>query len=148
MEKSKSKSGKESPEHSKRSESDHNRSEGPVIDTAQSKEHPEQQVLMTPHVMVPPPIIQPPKPVRIELDKEWETFSELINTEGQNTKTPETTVQTMIDMIIEIVSNAPETEHIPISPSSEIMLKLEDIPPLDVFYSPQHNAVVRRQRKK
>lgn len=54
----------------------------------------------------------------------------------------------MIDMIIETVSNALETEHIPISPSSEIMLKLEDIPTLDVFYSPRHKAVVRKQRKK
>lgn len=82
MEKSKSKSGKESPEHSKRSESDHNKCEGSVRDSSQSNEHPEQQVLMTPQVTVPPPIIQPPKAVRIELDKEWETFSELINTEG------------------------------------------------------------------
>ena len=39
-------------------------------------------------------------------------------------------------------------EHIPIAPSSELMLKIEEIPPLDVFYSPQHKAVVRRQRKK
>ena len=39
-------------------------------------------------------------------------------------------------------------EHIPITPSSEIMLKIEEIAPLDVFYSPQHKAVVRRQRKK
>ena len=28
------------------------------------------------------------------------------------------------------------------------MLKIEEIPPLDVLYSPQHKAVVRRQRKK
>ena len=27
------------------------------------------------------------------------------------------------------------------------MLKIEEIPPLDVFYSPQHKAVVRRQHK-
>ena len=39
-------------------------------------------------------------------------------------------------------------EHIPITPSYELMLKIEEIPPLDVFYSPQHKAVVRRQRKK
>ena len=51
-------------------------------------------------------------------------------------------------MVIGIVSNASEMEHIPITPSSEIMLKIEEIPPLDVFYSPQHKVVVRRQRKK
>ena len=71
--------------------------------------------------------------MRIELDKEWETFSELINTEDQNTNTLESTVQTMIDMVIEIVSNAPEMEHIPITPSSEIMLKIEEIPPLCIL---------------
>ena len=82
------------------------------------------------------------------MDKESETFNELINTEEQNMKTPESTVQTMTDMIMEIVSNAPETKHIPITPSTKIMLKIEEIPLLDVFYSPQHKAVVRRQRKK
>ena len=51
-------------------------------------------------------------------------------------------------MVIETVVNAPETEHIPIAPSSEIILKIEEIPPIDVFYSPQHKVVVRRQRKK
>ena len=47
-----------------------------------------------------------------------------------------------------IVSNVIETEHIPIAPSSELLLNVEEIPPLDIFYSPQHKAVVRRQRKK
>ena len=46
------------------------------------------------------------------------------------------------------VSEALDVEHIPISPSSELVLKVEEIPPLDVFYSPQHKAVVRKQRKK
>ena len=41
-----------------------------------------------------------------------------------------------------------ETEHIPITPSSKIVLNIEDIPPLDVFYSPQYKVVVRKQRKK
>ena len=63
-------------------------------------------------------------------------------------KTPKNTVQTMIDMVIETIINTLETEHIPMAPSSEIMLKIEEIPPLDVFYSSQHKAVVRRQIKK
>lgn len=57
-------------------------------------------------------------------------------------------MQIMMDMVIETISNAPETEHIPIAPSSEIMLKIKEIPPLDAFYSSQHKAVVRRQREK
>jgi len=51
-------------------------------------------------------------------------------------------------MIIEEVINTQETKHIPATLSSEIVLKIEEIPPLDVFYSPQHKVVVRRQRKK
>lgn len=51
-------------------------------------------------------------------------------------------------MIIEEVINTQEKEHIPVFLSSEIVLKVEEIPPLDVFYSPQHKAVVRRQSKK
>jgi len=82
------------------------------------------------------------------LDKEWETFNDLINIEVQGTKTPESNVQTMDDVVIGTISNVPETEHIPITPSSELMFKIEEISPLDVFYSPQHKAMVRRQRKK
>ena len=32
-------------------------------------------------------------------------------------------------------------------PSEEILLKVEEIPPLDIFYSPKHRFVVRKQRK-
>jgi len=41
-----------------------------------------------------------------------------------------------------------EIEIIPKYPSSEITLSIEEIPPLDVFYSPKHRVVVKRQRKK
>ena len=125
--KSKSKYGKESPEQSKQSESDHNKSEGSVRDTAQSKENSEQQVLLPIQVKVRAPLIQPTKLVRTELEKDWETFNELINIEEQNMETPENTAKTMTEMVIETVVNAPETEHIPIAPSSEIMLNIEEI---------------------
>ena len=32
-------------------------------------------------------------------------------------------------------------------PIDEIVLKVTDIPPLDVFYNPLHKVVVRKQRK-
>ncbi len=51
-------------------------------------------------------------------------------------------------MIIEEVINTPNTEHILVASSFEIVLKIEEIPPLDVFYSLQHKAVVKIQRKK
>lgn len=41
-----------------------------------------------------------------------------------------------------------ETEIIPKDPTREIVLQIEEIPPLDVFYSPKHKAVVKRQRKR
>lgn len=52
------------------------------------------------------------------------------------------------EVVTRTISNFSDMEHIPIIPSSELMLKIEEIPPLDIFYSPQHKAVVRRQRKK
>jgi len=45
-------------------------------------------------------------------------------------------------------SSAKDVEVIPKDPAHQIILQVEDIPPLDVFYSPRHKAVVRRQRKK
>ena len=37
-----------------------------------------------------------------------------------------------------------EIEVIPEYPSSEIRLSIEEIPPLDAFYSPKHRTVVER----
>ena len=48
-------------------------------------------------------------------------------------------------------SGPPKTkdiEVIPKGPSDQITLQVEDIPPLDVFYSPRHRAVVKRLRKR
>jgi len=39
--------------------------------------------------------------------------------------------------------NNQEIEHIPVTPTFEIVLRIEEIPPLDVFYSPQHKAIVK-----
>ena len=41
-----------------------------------------------------------------------------------------------------------DVEMIPENPSDEIVLHVEEIPPFDVFYSPKHRAVIKRQRKK
>ena len=128
--KSKSKSGKET-------DNDRDKSEGSVKDTAQSKELLQQQISISPQKNLPPLNEQQPF-VRIELEKEWETFNDLINVEGQNTQTPVTNVQTIKNIVTGETSNVAKTEHIPISPSSELVLKIEEIPPLDIFYIPQH----------
>jgi len=41
-----------------------------------------------------------------------------------------------------------DMEIIPENPFDEIILHVEEIPPLDVFYNPKHKVVVKRQRKK
>ena len=45
-------------------------------------------------------------------------------------------------------ANTQDIEIIPENPFEEIVLKVEDISPLDVFYSPKHRAIVRKKRKK
>lgn len=84
---SKSMSKQEIPEHSKRSRNDQDRSEDSAKDTAQSMELLQQQVIASPQ-RDPPPLVIETAPVMTELDKEWETFNELINLEGQALKTP------------------------------------------------------------
>ena len=109
-------------------------------DTTQSKELSQQRTFTTPQLNLPPLNVQQPT-VRTELDKEWETFNQLLNVEGQNIQTP---IQTTKFLSKGIGGTITETEHIPITPSSKIVLNIEDIPPLDVFYSPQYKAVVRK----
>ena len=41
-----------------------------------------------------------------------------------------------------------DVEIIPEHSTGQIVLKIEEIPPLDVFYSPKHKAIIRRQRKR
>jgi len=49
---------------------------------------------------------------------------------------------------VEKIVSIQDVELIPATPTSEIILRIEEIPPLDVFYSPTHKAVIKRQRKK
>ena len=48
----------------------------------------------------------------------------------------------------EQVIKSQQTEIIPTLPTSEIVLKVTEIPPLDVFYGPLHKVVARRERKR
>lgn len=41
-----------------------------------------------------------------------------------------------------------DVEIIPENPTDEIILHVEEIPPLDVFYNPKHRVVIMRQKKK
>jgi len=46
------------------------------------------------------------------------------------------------------VKSTQYAEIIHVTPTSEIVLRVEEIPPLDVFYSPTHKYLVKRQRRK
>jgi len=84
---SKSKTSQEIPQHSKRSESNQGKNEELAKDTAQSSAMVQQQVVASPPRDVPPRVIETP-PATTELDKEWETFNEMINLEGKIPETP------------------------------------------------------------
>lgn len=91
------------------------------------------------------------------LIKEWEQFDQQIKgqSDTQNVITSISPLrhQPMIhDPVIEEPSSKDltlkEIKIIPKYSSSEIALSIEEIPPLDVFYSPKHRVVVKRKRKK
>ena len=48
----------------------------------------------------------------------------------------------------EKTTTSQQTKIIPALPTSEIFLKVTEIAPLDVFYSPLHKVVARGQRKR
>ena len=91
---SKSKSEKEMFEHSKRSGNEQDKREGSVKDTAQSMELLHQEVIASPQ-RDPPPLVIQALPVITKLDREWETFNDLINLEGKTIKTPVSNAQVL-----------------------------------------------------
>ena len=96
-------------------------------------------------------------PFDLVLTKEWEWFD--LQIKGQSDTQTVITLQSPLrqqpivhDPMVEKASTKDSTirevEIIPENPSSEIILSIEEIPLLDVFYSPKYRAVVKRQRKK
>ena len=91
-------------------------------------------------------------PVDTELIKEWNQFDSIINgkeapKDSDVLKTPDTT----ISPVLEGTSGPPTVqniEEVTQNPSDLVDLQVEEIPPLDIFYSPKHKAVVRRSRKR
>lgn len=114
---SKSSAAREISEHPEESVHNKEKNEETIKDTTQSSTMAQQQVIASPPREVPPPVVETPL-VTTELDKEWETFNELINLEGQVPKTPVSNTQVVQEVVSTIVSSAAETEHLPIAPSS------------------------------
>ena len=82
-----------------------------------------------------------------ELLKQWNQFDSIISgKEGSKDTTYTTSSQ-----VLSGTSGPPtskEREVITKDPPNQIVLQVEDIPPLDVFYSPRIKAVVKRSRKR
>lgn len=119
-----------------------------VKDTTQSKQKIVEEPLVKKQVEIHATSTQPMKPLVIDFEEEWDNFNKRLNIEEQIPKLQTQQQKTTQEITIEETVNTQEVEHIPVTPTSEIILRIEEIPPLDVFYSPQHKPVVKRQRKK
>ena len=90
-----------------------------------------------------------------ELIKEWNQFDSIISgKEGsKDTDTPKTSdaPDTTSSQVLGGTSDPPISQDVEVinkDPSDQIVLQVEEIPPLDIFYSPKHRAIVKRFKKK
>lgn len=94
-----------------------------------------------------------------KLEQIWEQYNQVMKeNESQFLKTPSQekvldTSEILEKTLVKIkTSNKTlenkDIEFIPAFPTSELVLRVEKIPPLDIFYSPKHKVIVKRQRKK
>ena len=90
-----------------------------------------------------------------KLLQEWQQFDSIISNlesskEADTSKAADTqdTASKEVPSGTSVLPPTIDIEIISKDPSDQIILQVEDIPPLDVFYSPKHRAVVKRQRKR
>jgi len=72
----------------------------------------------------------------IDLKEEWDNFNKRLNTKEQTQELQTPQNKTTQEIITEKTVNTREVEHIPVTPTYEIVLRIEEIPPLDVFHIP------------
>ena len=91
-----------------------------------------------------------------ELDKLWTSISNTLMDipEGSSTQkntgfqTPQGQIVSAKETTENLETSSQDAEVIPAFPIAEIILKVTDIPPLDVLYSPLRKAVARKHRKR
>ena len=90
-----------------------------------------------------------------KLLQEWQQFDSIISNlesskEVDTSKAVDTheTTSKEVPSGTSVLPTSTGIEIIPKDPSDQIILQVEDIPPLDVFYNPKHRAVVKQQRKR
>src|SRR5690606_703919 len=90
-----------------------------------------------------------------ELIKQWNQFDSIISgKEGSKdidaskiSDAPDTTSS----QVLGGTSGPPISQDVEVinkDPSDQIVLQVEEIPPLDIFYSPKHRAVIKRSKKR
>jgi len=89
--------------------------------------------------------------IKSDLENEWEHFNKKLHTDEKTSEiqTPKqahhkSTQETIVDKIV----GTQDVELIHATPTSEIILRIKEIPPLDIFYSLAHKVFVKTQRKK
>ena len=83
--------------------------------------------------------------------EEWKQFNTIISNlessmDADTSKVADTEDTASKEVPSKGTSGLPPTivvEIIPKNPSDQIILQVEEIPPLDVFYSPKHRAVIK-----
>ena len=90
-----------------------------------------------------------------KLLQEWKQFDSIISNlecskEAETSKVADTqeTTSKQVPSGTSGLPSSKEVEIIPKYPSDQIILQVEEIPPLDLFYSPRHKAVVKWQQKR
>ena len=90
-----------------------------------------------------------------KLLQEWQQFNSIIGNlecSKDDETSKEVNTQEATSKQVSGETNDPpkskEVEIIPKDPSDQVILQIEEIPPLDVFYSLIHKAVVKQQRKR
>jgi hypothetical protein len=90
-----------------------------------------------------------------ELIKEWNQFDSIISgkeaSKDSDASKTNNAPDTTSSPVLEGTSGPPMVQNVEVitqDPSDQIDLQVEEIPPLDIFYSPKHRAVVRRSRKR
>lgn len=98
-----------------------------------------------------------PKGKSNDMQQEWDSFNKKLQDTTKKTDVQETIRyltphQTQkvseFEKMDEQGTSSQNAEIIPTFLTSDIILKVTEIHPLDVFYSPLHKVVVRRQRKR
>ena len=83
--------------------------------------------------------------------QEWQQFDSIIgnlecskDTETSKAVDTQETTSKQVPSGTNSLPGSKEVEIIPTDPSDQIILQIEEIPPLHVFYSPRHKVVVKR----